>query len=50
MQQETEKGAVTSARNDGKMSGKRVMYAEVAWYKYKIQVYNTVLLFSFSQR
>ena len=49
MQQYIEKGAVASARNNGKMSGKRIMYAKVAWYKCKIQVYNTALLFFFSQ-
>ena len=49
MQQHIEKGAVASARNNGNMSGKRIMYAEVAWYKCKIQVYNTVFLFFFSQ-
>ena len=49
MQKRIEKGAVTSGRGQGKISGKRIMYAEVAWYKYNIQVYNTVLLFSLSQ-
>mgnify|MGYP000654053636 CR=1 FL=1 len=50
MQQHIKKGAATSGRGQGKISGKRIMYAEVAWYKYKIQACNTVLLFSFSQR
>ena len=49
MQQDIEEGAVTSGRGQGKISGKRIMYAGVAWYKYNIQVYNTVLLFFFSQ-
>ena len=49
MQQHIEEGAVTSGRGQGKTSGKRIVYAEIAWYKYNIQVYNTVLLFSFSQ-
>ena len=49
MQQHVDKGAVTSGRGQGKISSKRILYAEVAWYKYYIQVYNTVLLFSFSQ-
>ena len=49
LQQDIEEGAVTSGRGQGKISGKRVMYAEVAWYKYNKQVYNTFLLFSFSQ-
>ena len=44
-----DKGAVTSGRGQGKISSKRIMYAEIAWYKYYIQVYNTDLLFSFSQ-
>ena len=47
MQQHFEEGAVTSGRGQGKISGKRIMYAEVAWYNR--QVYNAVLLFSFSQ-
>ena len=47
MQQHIEEGAVTSGR--GKISGKRIMYAGVALYKYNIQVYNTVLLIFFSQ-
>ena len=48
MQQHFEEGVVTSDRRHGKISGKRIMYAEVAWYKYiNILVYNTVLLFSF---
>ena len=34
MQQHIDKGAVTSGRGQGKISGKRIMYAEVAWYKY----------------
>ena len=34
MQQDIEEGAVTSGRGQGKISGKRIMYAEVAWYKY----------------
>ena len=46
MQQHSDKGAVTSGRGQGKISIKRIMYA---WYKYNIQVYNTVLSFSFSQ-
>ena len=49
MQQHIEKGAVTSGKGQGKISGKRIMYAEVAWYKFNVQVYITVLLFSFSQ-
>ena len=50
MQQHIEEGAVTSGRGQGKISGKRIMYASgAAWYKYNRQVYNTVLLFSFSQ-
>ena len=49
MQQHIEEGAVTSGRGQGKISGKRIMYAGAAWYKYNRQVYNTVLLFSFSQ-
>ena len=50
MQQHIEEGAVTSGRGQRKISGKRIMYAGVAWYKYNIQVYNTVLyLFFFSQ-
>ena len=48
MQQHIEEGAVTSGRGQG-ISGKRIMYAEVARYKNSIQVYSTVLLFSFSQ-
>ena len=47
MPQEIEEGAVTSGR--GKISGNRIIYAGVAWYKYNIQVYNTVLLFFISQ-
>ena len=34
MQQHIDKGAVTSGRGQGKISAKRIMYAEVAWYKY----------------
>ena len=49
MQQHIEEGAVTSGRGQGKISGKRIMYVEVARYKNSIQVYSTVLLFSFSQ-
>ena len=49
MQQHIEEGAVTSGRGQRKISGERIMYAEVAWCKYNRQVYNTVLLFSFSQ-
>ena len=36
MQQDIEEGAVTSGRGQGKISGKRIMYAEVAQYKYKL--------------
>ena len=36
MQQDIEEGAVTSGRGHGKISGKRIMYAEVARYKYNI--------------
>ena len=46
MQQHSDKGAVTSGRGQGKISIKRIVYA---WYKYNIQVCNTVLLLSFSQ-
>ena len=49
MQQHIEEGAVTSGRGQGKISGKRIMYAGAAWYRCNIQVCNTVLLFSFSQ-
>ena len=49
MQQHIKEAAVTSGRGQGKISGKRIMYAAAAWYKYNRQVYNTVLLFSFSQ-
>ena len=49
MQQHIEEGAVTSGRGQGKISGKRIMYAGAAWYKYNRQVYNKVLLISFSQ-
>ena len=49
MQQHIEEGAVTSDRGQGKISGKRIMYVEVARYKNRIQVYSPVLLFSFLQ-
>ena len=42
MQHHIEGGAVTSGRGQGKISGKQILYAEVAWYKYNIQVHNTV--------
>ena len=45
MQQHFQEGAVTSGRGQGKISGKRIMYAEVAWYKYNIQVYNSFIVF-----
>ena len=32
MQQQIEKGAVSSTRGEGKISGKLKSYAEVAWY------------------
>ena len=32
IQQHIAKAAVTSGRGQGKISGKRIMYAEVAWY------------------
>ena len=32
MQHHIEKAAVTSGRGQGKISGERIMYAEVAWY------------------
>ena len=47
MQQHIEEGAVTSGRGQGKISEKRIMYAEVAIGT--SITYNTVLLFSFSQ-
>ena len=34
MQQHIEEGAVTSGREQRKISGKRITYAEVAWCKY----------------
>ena len=34
MQQHIDEGAVTLGRGQGKISGKRDMYAEVAWYKF----------------
>ena len=49
MLQQIEEGAVTPGRGQGKISGKRIMYAKVARYKNSIQVCSTVLLFSFSQ-
>ena len=49
MQQHIEKGAVTSGRGQGKISGQIFIYVEVARYNNSIQVYSTVLLFSFSQ-
>ena len=49
MLQHIEEGAVTSGRGQGKMSGKRIMYAKVARYKSSVEVCSTVLLFSFSQ-
>ena len=33
MQQHIEKGGVTSGRGKGKMSGKRMIHAKLAWYK-----------------
>ena len=38
IQQHFEEGAVTLGRGQGKISGKRIMYAGVAWYKYNRQV------------
>ena len=49
MLQHIEEGAVIPGRGQGKISGKRIMYAKVARYKNSIQVCSTVLLFSFSQ-
>ena len=36
MQQHIEKGRVASGRGKGKMSGKRMIHAELAWYKCNI--------------
>ena len=45
MQQHIEEGAVTSGRGQGKISGKRNMYAEVAWYKYNTVVQHSFIVF-----
>ena len=46
MQQQNEKGAVSSIRGEGKISGKRVML-RLRGTKYNIKAYSTVLLFFF---
>ena len=49
MQQLLGESAVTSGRGIGKISRQKNYYDLAKGYKYSIQVYNTVLLFSFAQ-
>ena len=49
MEQHIQKGAVSSGRGKGKMSGKRLIQSPMlSLYKYHVQVYNTVLPCFFS--